>query len=187
MLRTLISLDVVVGETHTDLDSHADQCTVGSNTLIVHDYERRINVTGYDPTGPVVNDLVTGETVDLIVHQAIYKPELQHNLLSAMQVRLNDVIVNETPRFLTNDITDSIVIPMDNNDKPYVIPLELQGVVSLFATRKPMLTEYESLLHISLTSDDLIYNPSDPSCSTQEQALVQAVLETGDQIGAQPP
>ena len=48
MLRTLGSLDVVVGETNTDLNSHAEQCAVGSNStqLIVNDYERPINLTG---------------------------------------------------------------------------------------------------------------------------------------------
>ena len=121
MLRTLGSLDVAVHESNTDLDSHADQCAVGSNALIVHDYERPINVTGYNPNGPVAKDLrtvsaalayddaSTGKTVILLVHQAIYIPELRHNLLSMMQVRLNDVVVNETSRFLTDEITDRAV------------------------------------------------------------------------------
>ena len=43
-LRTLGSLDVTVDESVTDLDSDADQCAVGSNSLIVHDYDRPINV-----------------------------------------------------------------------------------------------------------------------------------------------
>jgi hypothetical protein len=93
-------LDVsVVGKTHTDLDSHADQCAVGHNSLLVHDYDRPINVSGYDPSGPIAQDLktvsaalayddpVSDETVILMVHQAIYIPELSHNLLSTMQVR----------------------------------------------------------------------------------------------------
>ena len=43
----------------------------------------------------------TGETFIVVVHQAIYVPHMQHNLLSCMQLRLNDVIVNEVPKFLT--------------------------------------------------------------------------------------
>jgi hypothetical protein len=94
-------LEVNVKESQTDLDSHADQCTVGSNTLIVHNYEEPINVSGYNPNGPAVaEDLrtvlaalaydnpVSGETVILLVHQAIYIPAIKHNLLSTMQVRL---------------------------------------------------------------------------------------------------
>ena len=96
ILRTLGSLDVTVTESQTDLDSHADQCAVGSNSLRVHDYEKPFNVSGYNPSGPIAKDLktvsaalayddpVSGETVILLVHQAIYIPELTHNLLSTM-------------------------------------------------------------------------------------------------------
>lgn len=51
-----------------------------------------------------------------------------------MQVRIsNDMIINNTPRFLTdnpNKFTHSILIPGENTDRPYVIPLALQGVTS---------------------------------------------------------
>lgn len=54
------SIDVSVSdESHTDVDSHSDQCAVGDNALIIHDYERPISVSGYDPTGPVAQDLKT--------------------------------------------------------------------------------------------------------------------------------
>ncbi|KAI2506148.1 Reverse transcriptase (RNA-dependent DNA polymerase) [Fragilaria crotonensis] len=137
IFRTLGSLDVTVEESRTDLDSHADQCAVGHNSLIVHDYDRPINVSGYDPAGPIAKDMRTvsaalayddplsGATVILLVHQAIYIPELSHNLLSPMQVRINDVIINETPRFLTenpDEFTHSILIPEPDMDRPYVIP-----------------------------------------------------------------
>ena len=97
---------MTVEESRTDLDSHAGQRAVGHNSLIVHDYERPINVSGYDPSGPIAKDMgmvsaalayddpLSGATVILLVHLAIYIPELSHNLLSPMQVRINDVIVN---------------------------------------------------------------------------------------------
>lgn len=142
MLRRLGSLEVNVNESQTNLDSNADQCGVGSNSLIVHDYEKPINISGYNPNGPVAENLrtvsaalayddpVSGATVILLVHQAIYIPAINHNLLSTMQVCRNDVIINDTPRFLTDNVTDhthSIVILMDGGDTPYVIPLSLQG------------------------------------------------------------
>jgi hypothetical protein len=89
-----------VTESRTDLDSHADQCAIGRNALLVHDYDRPIDVSGYDPTGPIAtnlrtvsaalayDDALTGQTIILIVNQAIYIPDLAHNLLSTMQVRL---------------------------------------------------------------------------------------------------
>jgi hypothetical protein len=41
----------------------------------------------------------TGKTVLLIIHQGIYLPHLEHNLLSTMQMRMHDVIMNDTPKF----------------------------------------------------------------------------------------
>jgi hypothetical protein len=109
VLRALGSPDITVpNETRTDLDSHADQCAVGCTLLIVHDYDRPTNVTGYNPTGPIAKDLrtvsaalayddpVTGKTVVLLVHQALHIPDLEHNLLSTMQVRLNDILVSKS-------------------------------------------------------------------------------------------
>ncbi|KAI2513195.1 hypothetical protein MHU86_1233 [Fragilaria crotonensis] len=107
-----------------------------------------------------------------------------------MQVRLNDVIVNDTPRFLTDNVTDlthSLVIPVDDTDTPYVIPLSIQGVTSSFPTRRPTVDEYESLPHLSLTSADVPYDPADSTYAEQERALTQAIFETGDRVGAPPP
>ena len=119
----------------------------------MHDYDRPFQVTGYDPNGPVKNNLctvftamayddaVTGETVILLVHQAIRVPDLDHNLLAPMQRRTNDVTVNDVPRFLTENPTMlthcSFVIPTDDPTEPYVIPMTLHGVASSFPTRKP--------------------------------------------------
>ena len=65
------------------------------------------------------DDPVSGETVILMVHQAIFISDLTNNLFSMMQVCLNDVIVNETHRFLTDHVTDqthSRIIPLDDVD-----------------------------------------------------------------------
>ena len=37
-------------ETRTELDSHADACVVGRNSLMIQDFNRPVDVTGYDPT-----------------------------------------------------------------------------------------------------------------------------------------
>ena len=82
----------------TNLDTHADQCVVGSNCLVTHDYEQPISIQDYDPNGSTTDSLQTvsaalaydspdtGETLILVVHQAIYLPYLPHNLLSPMQL-----------------------------------------------------------------------------------------------------
>lgn len=99
-----------------------------------------------------------------MVHQLILIPDLSRNLLLTMQVRLNDVTINKTPRFLTDnatDLTHSIVIPLATGDfdARYVIPLSLTGVTSTFLTRKPTVEEIETLPHLILTSKDPPYNP----------------------------
>ena len=63
---------------------HADQCVVGLNILVVHDYNRPVAVQGFDPSGSRINNLHTisaamayalpdtGEMVILIVHQGMH-------------------------------------------------------------------------------------------------------------------
>jgi hypothetical protein len=72
---------------------------IGSNSLIVQDYNKPVSVHGFDPSGPtntslrtvsaaLANDCPsTGQTYMLVVHQAILLPTMQHNLLATMQLR----------------------------------------------------------------------------------------------------
>jgi hypothetical protein len=82
----------------------------------------------------------SGKTVLFIVQQSILSPTLNHNLLSTMQMRLHDVIVNETPKLQSlnpTNMSHSISVRGDNVDDILIIPLELHGVVSCFPTFKP--------------------------------------------------
>ncbi|KAI2510101.1 Reverse transcriptase (RNA-dependent DNA polymerase) [Fragilaria crotonensis] len=104
-----------------------------------------------------------------------------------MQLRLNDVKVNDVPRFLTenpDELTHSLVVPMDDAETPYVIPLSLKGVASSFPTRKPTLEEYESLPHLVLTSDLPDYDPHDPTFASHEETLTKIISDSGDRISA---
>jgi hypothetical protein len=95
----------------SDLDSHDESSVVGMEVITFQDFGRPVNISGYDPKGPVDMALKTvssgmtydvpesGRVVILIVHQAINLPHLLHNLLNPMQMRLHDVVVNETPKF----------------------------------------------------------------------------------------
>ena len=138
----------------THLDSHADTCVVGCNSLVVHDFDRPVDVCGFDPTGPVSKSLrtvsaavaytipTTGEVVMLVIHQAVLIPSLSHNLLCPNQLRLNDVAISEQPKFLTDrptDETHTIMIPGNDDDDlpPLTIPLDLKGLTSVFPTHKP--------------------------------------------------
>jgi hypothetical protein len=132
------------------------------------------------------DDALTGESVILVVHQAIYIPDLSHNLLSTMQLLLNDVAANNVPRFLTDkptQLTHTLVIPTVDFDDQYAIPMSLHGEASSFLMRKPTVEEYESLSHLVHTGEEPAYDPHDTSMAKHEDALA-AVLQTGDHIGA---
>jgi hypothetical protein len=75
----------------------------------------------------------------------------------------------------------------DPPDAPYVIPLSLHGVTSTFPTKKPTVEEFETLPHLTLTSEDPIYNPYDVSFASEEAALTRYLSKIGDRIGASPP
>ena len=96
------------GEQRTDLESHADTCVIGQHALIVHDFNRPVNVTGYDPSKgtmapncPEVSAAIeydcpmTGEVFIIEIHQAILIDHLHNNLLCPMQMRMYDVKVND--------------------------------------------------------------------------------------------
>ena len=151
----------------TELDSHADTCVVSKDVLIIHDLDRTFNVIGYDPSQPATTSLrmvsaalaydipVNGEVIILVIHQAIHIPHLHHNLLSLMQLRLHDITVNNTPRFLTSyptDLTHTLVIPGGKNgENDLIVLLAIYGVSSGLPTRKPTQQECDSCIRFDIT------------------------------------
>jgi hypothetical protein len=134
----------------SDLDSHADCCVCGKEVLIFNDFDREVTVTGWDPEVETQSLSIlsaamgytipeAGQTVLLIAHQSIFSPYLNHNLISTMQMRLYDVIVNETPKFQylnPTKLSHFIIMRGDNVEDVSLIPLDLHGVVSCFPTFK---------------------------------------------------
>jgi hypothetical protein len=87
---------------------------------------------------------------------------VNHNLLSTMQMRLHDVIVNETPKLKSlnpTNLSHSISVRCDNVVDILVIPLELHGVVSCFPTFKPTQLEFETCDRSELTYESSEYDP----------------------------
>jgi hypothetical protein len=88
-----------------------------------------------------------GKNVLLIAHQSILSPNLNHNLLSTMQMRLHDVVVNEKTKFQClkpTNLSHSISVRGDNVNGVLGFPLGLYGVVSCFTTLKPSKEEFET-------------------------------------------
>jgi hypothetical protein len=85
-----------IGETTLELDSHTDMCVLGLDALIFLDYDRPVDVKGYDPSlgtktyatisgGLAYDDPMTGKVYPLVINQAIHIPHLDHHLLCPMQ------------------------------------------------------------------------------------------------------
>ena len=118
------------GETTLELDSHADTCVLGRDALILLDFDQPVCVQGYDPTlgtktfatvsgALAYDDPHTGKTFHLVINQAIHIPHLDHHLLCPMQCRVNDVTINNTPKFLARDPTDKLhALTLDDPDHP---------------------------------------------------------------------
>ncbi len=141
-----------IGETTLELDSHADTCVFGRDALIFLDYERPVVVKGYDPSlgtktyatgsgGLAYDDPMTGKVYHLVINQAIHIPHLDHHLLCPMQCQVNDVIVDDTLKFLMSDPTDHMhVLTIKDPDHPtqtVILSLALQGVTLLLNMRAP--------------------------------------------------
>ena len=95
-------------ESYLDLDSHADTCVLGSNAPLVEKPHpaQTANVSFADPalgsvTEPTLSGAfkctspVNGKPHIFVVHQAIHTDTMEHSLLCPMQMRENDVILNE--------------------------------------------------------------------------------------------
>ena len=95
----------------TELDSHDDTCCVGANAFVLYEWpDRTVDVTGFlDALGtvtkaPIVTAVIayddpnTGVPYLLIIHQAIYFPTMQTNLLCPNQLQQNGVEVEDCPR-----------------------------------------------------------------------------------------
>jgi hypothetical protein len=119
----------------------------------------------------------SGQTVLLIAHQSICSPSLNHNLLSTMQMRLHDVILNETPKFQylnPTKLSHSISVRGDNVEDILRIPLELHGVVSCFPTFKPTQLEFETCDRYGLTYESPEYDPSATTFHDQESSMMDS-------------
>jgi hypothetical protein len=106
-------------ETSLELDSHADITVLRAGALIIQSYDQPVEVIGYDPqqglqTFEMVSGVLTfdhpqdGQVYHLVFLQAIHMPQLDHHLLCPMQCCVNEVTVNNAPKFLTCFPTDNM-------------------------------------------------------------------------------
>ncbi len=126
-------------------------------------------VANYDPQ--------TGRMLHLIINQAIYIPHLDHHLLCPMQCRVNDVIVNDLPKFLAaNPPNQMHALTINDPDNPLqlvILPLIPRGVTSLLNVRTVTIDEFNSQDYPRLhqTSETLTWDPTTTLYKEQENVM----------------
>ena len=145
-----------------ELDSHADTCVAGANTLMIGDDGRKVNVTGFldelnagkdIPIATVATmwtDPKDGQQYILIIHEALYfGNRLPNTLLNPNQMRANGLQVHDVPRQFDSQSDHAIIAPKEG----VRIPLSLTGVVSGFSAVRPTIEMVHANPHIELTSN----------------------------------
>ncbi len=109
----------------------------------------------------------TGETIILVINQALYFDELlPHLLLNPKQNRTHGIIVDDVWKHIQKDATHSICIP----DEKLHIPLNLHGVISYFSVCTPTKKEIETCVSIELTSGTTEWDPHSNEYAEHENA-----------------
>lgn len=181
-----------------ELDTHADTTVLGRHCLVIQDFNRPVDVSGWDSalgtvecptvTGVVAYDHpTTGQTFMLVFNQAIYAEAVENHLICPMQCRVHGVTINDTPKMFVAEATEhshAIICDLDT-DSPLIIPLALTGVTSTFAVRTPSLAEYndENNSHVVMTSESPPWEPHDPEWALQEAAMTDLRGHVNDHVG----
>jgi hypothetical protein len=94
-----------------------------------------------------------------------------------MHCRVNDVTVDDTPKFLVCDPTDKMhTLTLEDPDHPtqtVTLPLALRGVTLLLNVRAPTLDKWNSdaFRRLHLTSETLTWDPTTTFYEDQEMAM----------------
>ncbi len=170
-------------ESRTELDSHADSPVVGRNSYLLFKTGKTVNVKGFTKTLgsiksiPVVHaavlytDEVTGLEYILVINNALYFENMEHNLLPPFLVRLAGLEVDECPKFLAKNPTIK-THAICSEDPELIIPMSLNGTVSYIPTRPPDSKELDRLDHIPLTPNMQDWDPHTNIYSEQESCML---------------
>ena len=173
----------------SELDSHADTCVAGSNTVPLWYTDHKVSVSPfigeYQPLEdiPVASvatawdDPKDGSTIILIINEALYFGDrMPHTLLCPNQLRYNGLIVNDAPRMFDPNSTQSIIIP-----GKLELPLKMRGILMYLATRRPTEQELSRCDRYELMSA-INWEPNSVGTEFNNIAGVSAHLSKGDPL-----
>ena len=181
-ISSTVSLDAPMPR--TELDSHANMIVVGKNAFVFSRVNgRTCEVTPFSSDlgtvkeVPIVDAAIayhcqfTNETFVLIVRNALYIPNMDHNLVPPFILREAGVIINNVPKIHVQDPTENdhaIVFP----DESLRIPLQLNGIFSYFHTRMPTSQEIDECTKIIITPDSTDWDPHNESYALNEESML---------------
>jgi hypothetical protein len=113
------------------LDGGADTCVLGKGweILAIHN-SRKANVVGFDHEAAIKKnltavDLPNGQSIQLVIHEAIYNDTSNHSLLSEFQIREHGILIDSSCH--KHGGTQRMTITDSNHHDDITIPLELAG------------------------------------------------------------
>ncbi len=185
LTSTISSTNTTTDKHRSELDSHADTCCFGRHAAIVGHYDQTVRVTPFHPdlAGmsdiPIVNaavaydDPTTGRTKILQFNQVLHFSTMEHNLICNMQLRCNDIDIDECPKFLSShptDTTHTISVPLAETR----IPLFLHGTTQYFTTRTPTDRELVTCETIDMTYEYPDWDPHSSTFAEEEENMMDS-------------
>ena len=175
----------------SELDSHANMMVVGKNAFIFESTGRTCEAKPFSEDLGVIKNIpivdaaiaydcpYTHECYILLLRNALYLPNLVHNLLVPFIMREGGVRVNDRPKIHSDEpsVSDhSLEFP--NSDLR--IPLQLIGTFSYFHSRLPNLEELYSCDKLFITPDADDWNPHCDSFEMNERSILNYEGEITD-------
>ena len=167
----------------SELDSHANMIVVGKQCAIFERTGKTCSVNAFSPSAGTMHEVpivdaalaydfpLIGKTYIFLMRNALYIPEISHNLLPPFILREAGVIFDECPKSQAEHPTvenHSLFFP----ESDLRIHLELNGTFSSFTTRRPTEDELENCDKIFITPDSASWDPYSTHFSENEAAML---------------
>jgi len=169
----------------TELDSHSNMVVLGKNCTVFDDMGLTCTVNTFTKAAgkiervPILDAVLAydcphlAKTFVLLFRNALYIPEIQHNLLPPFIVREAGHQLDECPKFQSSG-------PSIKNHSLYCLEVNLRihfgltNIISFFHTRKPTRDELEGCDKLFLTPDSTSWDPYSSHFSHYEDAMLDA-------------
>ena len=168
-------------ESRTELDSHANMPVVEKHVYIIAETGKKVDVSLFTPdykplTVPLVDATIkydnpyNGKSYILVLHNALYVPSMDNNLIPPFMLREMGVTVNDIPKIHKEDPTvdDHAITFMETG---FRIPLSLWGIFSYFPTSKPTHDDLLNPNEVYILSP-ATWNPHSDAYSTNEESML---------------